>query len=74
MREQMPPEDQLPPIASHNANATGTSVLEYILEMFGATAFTLQNGSVYQTYATTGRGVEFLPDPRPGTEGGRRGR
>jgi predicted dithiol-disulfide oxidoreductase (DUF899 family) len=60
MREQMPPEDQLPPIASQNANATGTSVLEYILEMFGASAFTLQNGSVYQTYSTTGRGVEFL--------------
>jgi predicted dithiol-disulfide oxidoreductase (DUF899 family) len=60
MREQMPPEDQLPPIASHNATATGTSLLEYILEMFGASAFTLQNASVYQTYATTGRGVEFL--------------
>ena len=65
MREQMPPEDQLPPIAAQNAKATGTSVLEYILEMFGASAFTLQNGSVYQSYATTGRGVEFLMDYYP---------
>jgi predicted dithiol-disulfide oxidoreductase (DUF899 family) len=60
MREQMPPEDQLPPIASHNAKATGTSLPEYISEMFGASVFTLQDGSVYQTYTTTGRGVEFL--------------
>jgi predicted dithiol-disulfide oxidoreductase (DUF899 family) len=60
VREQMPPEDELPPIARQNANATGTDVVEYISEMFGATAFTLQDGSVYRTYATTFRGVEFL--------------
>jgi predicted dithiol-disulfide oxidoreductase (DUF899 family) len=60
MREQMPPEDQLPPIAGQNAEATGTGLAEYISEMFGASVFTLQDGSVYQTYATTGRGVEFL--------------
>ena len=60
MREQMPPEDQLPPIASQNAKATGTDLPEYIAEMFGASAFTLQDGAVYHTYATTGRGVEFL--------------
>jgi predicted dithiol-disulfide oxidoreductase (DUF899 family) len=60
MREQMPPEDQLPPIAAHNAKATGTDLVSYISEMFGATAFALQDGSIYQTYATTGRGVEFL--------------
>jgi predicted dithiol-disulfide oxidoreductase (DUF899 family) len=60
MREQMPPEDELPPIASLNAKATGTGLPEYISEMFGASVFTLQEGSVYQTYATTGRGVEFL--------------
>ena len=60
MREQMPPEDQLPPIAGQNAEATGTGLAEYISEMFGASVFALQDGSVYQTYATTGRGVEFL--------------
>ena len=60
MREQMPPEDQLPPIAAHNAKATGTGLAEYISEMFGASVFTLGNGVVYRTYWTTGRGVEFL--------------
>jgi predicted dithiol-disulfide oxidoreductase (DUF899 family) len=60
MRENMPPESELPPIASHNAAATGTNVIEYISEMFGASAFMLQDGAVYETYWTTGRGVEFL--------------
>jgi predicted dithiol-disulfide oxidoreductase (DUF899 family) len=60
MRAGMPPEDQLPPIASRNAKETGTDLVSYISEMFGATAFTLQDGTVYKTYATTGRGVEFL--------------
>jgi predicted dithiol-disulfide oxidoreductase (DUF899 family) len=60
VREQMPPEDQLPPIAAQNAKATGTDIPEYISEMFGASAFALQDDAVYQTYATTGRGVEFL--------------
>jgi predicted dithiol-disulfide oxidoreductase (DUF899 family) len=60
MRAGMPPEDQLPPIASRNAKETGTDLVSYISEMFGATAFTLQDGVVYKTYATTGRGVEFL--------------
>jgi predicted dithiol-disulfide oxidoreductase (DUF899 family) len=60
MREQMPPEDQLPAIAGQNARATGSGLAEYISEMFGASVFALQDGSVYQTYATTGRGVEFL--------------
>jgi predicted dithiol-disulfide oxidoreductase (DUF899 family) len=60
LREQMPPEGELPPIARQNATATGTDVLEYISEMFGASVFTLQDSAVYQTYWTTGRGVEFL--------------
>jgi predicted dithiol-disulfide oxidoreductase (DUF899 family) len=60
MRENMPPESELPPIAGHNAAATGTNVIDYISEMFGASAFVLQDGAVYQTYWTTGRGVEFL--------------
>jgi predicted dithiol-disulfide oxidoreductase (DUF899 family) len=60
VRAQMPPEGELPPIARQNATATGTDVPAYISEMFGASAFTLQDGAVYQTYWTTGRGVEFL--------------
>jgi predicted dithiol-disulfide oxidoreductase (DUF899 family) len=40
-----------PPIVGHNANSTGTDVTG---------AFVLDDGTVYQTYTTTGRGVEFL--------------
>jgi predicted dithiol-disulfide oxidoreductase (DUF899 family) len=60
--EQMRPalEGELPPIASQNAAASGTDVLEYILEVPAMSAFTLQDGAVYQTYGTTWRGVEFL--------------
>jgi len=60
MRAGMPPEDQLPPIAARNAKETGTDLISYISEMFGATALKLEDGVVYKTYATTGRGVEFL--------------
>jgi predicted dithiol-disulfide oxidoreductase (DUF899 family) len=60
VREQMPPEDQLPPIAAHNAAASGADLPEYIAELPAASAFALVDGAVYQTYATTFRGVEFL--------------
>ena len=60
MRENMPPVADLPPIASQNAAATGTGIAEYIAEMPTANAFNLDEGTVYQTYATTARGVEFL--------------
>jgi predicted dithiol-disulfide oxidoreductase (DUF899 family) len=60
MRAAMPPEDQLPPIASHNADASGTDLVSYISEMFGATAFAREGDTIYKTYATGGRGVEFL--------------
>jgi predicted dithiol-disulfide oxidoreductase (DUF899 family) len=60
VREQMPPEDQLPPIARQNATATGADFSAYISEVPAATAFALEDGAVYQTYATTFRGVEFL--------------
>jgi predicted dithiol-disulfide oxidoreductase (DUF899 family) len=53
-------EDGLPPIVAHNAAATGTSIPGYLSESPAMTAFTLQQGVVYQTYATAGRGVEFL--------------
>jgi predicted dithiol-disulfide oxidoreductase (DUF899 family) len=49
-----------PPIVDHNANSTGTDVTGYLTEVFGFSAFALDDGTVYQTYATTGRGVEFL--------------
>jgi predicted dithiol-disulfide oxidoreductase (DUF899 family) len=60
VREEMPPEGELPPIARQNATATGTDVPAYISEIPAAIAFALEDGAVYQTYATTWRGVEFL--------------
>jgi predicted dithiol-disulfide oxidoreductase (DUF899 family) len=52
--------DQLPAVAFRNAKEAGTDIYGYLTELFGFTAFTLEAGSVYQTYSTTGRGVEFL--------------
>ena len=61
MRENMPPNlVDLPPIAPHNAAASGTGVAEYISEIPAASAFQLEGGAIYQTYAATFRGVEFL--------------
>jgi len=52
--------DQLPPVAFRNAQDAGTDIYGYLTELFGFTAFSLEDGVVYQTYSTTGRGVEFL--------------
>jgi predicted dithiol-disulfide oxidoreductase (DUF899 family) len=60
-QEQVPPgEDGLPPIVARNAAAAGTDVAGYLSEAPVVSVFTLQDGVVYQTYATTWRGVEFL--------------
>jgi predicted dithiol-disulfide oxidoreductase (DUF899 family) len=50
----------LPPIVALNAAATGTDVAGYLSESPAVSVFTLQEGTVYETYATAGRGVEFL--------------
>ena len=52
--------DQLPPVAFRNAEAAGTDIYGYLTELFGFSAFILEDGVVYHTYSTTGRGVEFL--------------
>src|SRR5215203_866294 len=49
-REQMPPESELPPIAAHNAKASGADLPEYISEIPATTAFALEDGTVYRTY------------------------
>jgi predicted dithiol-disulfide oxidoreductase (DUF899 family) len=60
-REAVAPiESQLPPIAAHNASATGTDLVGYLTQLFGFSAFVRADGAVYHTYSTTGRGVEFL--------------
>jgi predicted dithiol-disulfide oxidoreductase (DUF899 family) len=53
-------EGGLPPIVAQNAAATGTGIHGYLSESPAMSAFTLQDGAVYQAYATAGRGVEFL--------------
>ncbi len=57
--------DSLPPIVAVNAAATGTDVNGYLSESPTVSVFTRQDGAVYQTYATTGRGVEFLMNYYP---------
>jgi predicted dithiol-disulfide oxidoreductase (DUF899 family) len=61
-REWLTPEAaaEMPPIAARNANETGTDVAGYLTETFGFSTFVLDKGAVYQTYQTTGRGIEFL--------------
>jgi predicted dithiol-disulfide oxidoreductase (DUF899 family) len=62
MREAVPPEMEatLPPIAPHNADASGTDIVGYISEGFGFNTFVLDDDVVYHTYSTMDRGVEFL--------------
>jgi predicted dithiol-disulfide oxidoreductase (DUF899 family) len=63
VREQWGPVlDDPPPGLRQLATATGTDVLGYVSEgaIPTSTAFVLDDGAVYQTYSTQGRGVEFL--------------
>jgi predicted dithiol-disulfide oxidoreductase (DUF899 family) len=62
VREQMGPALVEWPGLREIAAATGTDVARYVAEAPEptATAFVLDDGVVYQTYVTTGRGVEFL--------------
>jgi len=53
-------EATLPPIVAQNAAAAGTDIPGYLLEAPAVSAFTLVDGTVYQTYTATRRGVEFL--------------
>lgn len=57
---ESPQSAGLPAIAHRNARASGTDLVGYLTEGFGFNAFALDHGTVYQTYSTTGRGVEFL--------------
>jgi predicted dithiol-disulfide oxidoreductase (DUF899 family) len=51
---------ELPLIAYQNAEAVGVDVREYILETPMVSTFALEGDTVYQTYASTWRGVEFI--------------
>src|SRR6478735_1594730 len=42
----------LPPVAFRNASEAGTDIYGCMTELFGFTAFALEDGTVYQTYST----------------------
>jgi predicted dithiol-disulfide oxidoreductase (DUF899 family) len=54
------PDGGLPPIASQNATACGTDLVSYLREGFGFNTFAREGKSVYRTYSSSSRGVEFL--------------
>jgi predicted dithiol-disulfide oxidoreductase (DUF899 family) len=50
----------LPPIVEHNARSCGTDVAGYLTESPGFSTWVHDDGSVYQAYSTTWRGLEFI--------------
>jgi predicted dithiol-disulfide oxidoreductase (DUF899 family) len=50
----------LPPIVEQNARSTRTDVAGYLTESPGFSTFVREDGAVYHTYSTQGRGLEFL--------------
>jgi predicted dithiol-disulfide oxidoreductase (DUF899 family) len=58
-------EAALPPIVALNAAAAGTDIPGYLTESPAVSVFTVQDAIVYQTYAATARGVEFLMNYYP---------
>ena len=53
-------EGALPPIVEQNARSSGTDVVGYLTESPGFSTFVHDADSVYRTYSTTWRGLEFL--------------
>jgi predicted dithiol-disulfide oxidoreductase (DUF899 family) len=53
-------ESGLPPIVEQNARSTGTDVVGYLTESPGFSTFVNDDGSVYHSYSTSWRGLEFL--------------
>jgi len=56
----LPAPGSLPPIVEQNAHASGTDPVGYLTESPGFSTFVQDNKSVYHTYSTTWRGLEFL--------------
>ena len=50
----------LPPIVDVNASASGTDVVGYLTQSPGFSAFVEDDGTVYHSYSTGWRGLEFL--------------
>jgi predicted dithiol-disulfide oxidoreductase (DUF899 family) len=72
--EQMMGANLLPPIVEQNARASGTDAARYMTESPGFSTFVRDNGSVYHTYSTTWRGLEFVMGYYPILDHAPRGR
>jgi predicted dithiol-disulfide oxidoreductase (DUF899 family) len=53
-------EAGVPPVVEHVATETGTDVVGYLTESPGFSTFVRDDGTLYHTYSTTARGLEFL--------------
>jgi predicted dithiol-disulfide oxidoreductase (DUF899 family) len=51
---------EVPPIVVHNAKVSGTDAAGYMTESPGFSAFVADGGTVFHTYSTTWRGLEFV--------------
>jgi len=52
--------DNLPPVATQNADATGTDIAGYFSEGHGLSTFARDGSNVYHCYSSYARGTEFL--------------
>jgi predicted dithiol-disulfide oxidoreductase (DUF899 family) len=52
--------DNLPPIVTQNAGATGTDVVGYFSEGHGVSTFAREGDNLYHCYSSYARGTEFL--------------
>src|SRR3982751_337681 len=52
-------EGEIPATVEQNARMCGTDAAGYVAEGPGLSAYTLADGTVYRTYVTTARGLEF---------------
>src|SRR5919198_3143203 len=52
-------DGEIPPTVEQNAEMCGTDVAHYVAEGPGMSVYTLSDGTVYRTYVSTARGLEF---------------
>jgi predicted dithiol-disulfide oxidoreductase (DUF899 family) len=52
-------EGEIPPTVEQNARMCGTDVVGYVAEGPGLSVYALADGTVYRTYVSTARGLEF---------------
>ena len=60
LNEQPAFRENLPPIASRNASASGTDIDGYLSEGHGVSVFAREGDTVYHCYSSYARGTEFL--------------